>query len=153
MAPSPRKGGPDGKGFDHVFRGGYYDEVLRRGMTFDARLEGAELVAAATNSGAGHKAPADSRHRSFNIWVTVVTEGGIKVHDRTEIWEARMYYRNQFRDNTNLRPGETATARFAIPKGIRGKITAELVYCMNPVKKERRDGKIVRSVELDFDTR
>jgi hypothetical protein len=155
MAPVTRRaagGAPERKGFDHVFRGGYYEEVLKRGVTFAARIEAGALVADTTNSGTGHRAPADSRHRSFNVWVTVVTAGGVKVHDRTEIAEYRMYYRNQFRDNTNLRPGETATARFPLPQGIKGRIVAELVYCLNPVKKERREAKPVHRVELEFDT-
>jgi len=85
--------------------------------------------------------------------VTVTTDGGVKTHDRTEIWEGRMYYRNQFRDNTNLRPGETATGRFPLPRGVRGKVLVELVYCLNPVKKERREALPVDSLSFDFDTR
>ncbi len=145
-------GGGTRPGFDHVFRGGHYEEVLREGMEFRARVEGGEVLAETTAARVGHRAPADSRHRSFNVWVTVTTEGGVKVHDRAELAEYRMYYRSPPRENTNLRPGETALSRFPLPRGVKGTVRAELVYCMNPVKKERREAKVVHAVELPFDT-
>ena len=142
----------DGKRRDHTFRGGHYEEILKRAMTFQARIENGSVVAETTNTGAGHKAPADSRHRSFNVWVTVTTEGGVTVHDRTEIAEFRMYYRSPPRDNTNLRPGETGVGRLPLPKGVKGKVLVELVYCMNPIKKDKREAKKIESVALEFDT-
>ena len=63
-----------------------------------------------------------------------------------------MYYRSPPRDNTNLRPGETGTGRLPLPKGVRGKALVELVYCMNPIKKDKREAKKIDSVTLDFDT-
>lgn len=155
MPPVARQPGPDGAqrlGANHVFPGGHYEEVLRRGATLEARIEDGAVVAEVANSGTGHRIPSDSRHRSLNVWVTVTTEAGVKVQDRTEIWEGRMYYRSPPRENTNLRPGETATARLALPRGLRGKVLVELVYAMNLIKKERREAKMVHAVELDFDT-
>ncbi len=155
MAPAARGAGPDGKprtGFDHVFKGGHYEELLRRGLKLQARLEDGSVVAVVENSGTGHKAPADSRHRSFNVWVTITTESGVKVQDRAEIAEYRMYYRSPPRENTNLRPGETGTSKLPLPKGMKGKVLVELVYALNPVKKEQKEAKRVHSVELDFDT-
>jgi hypothetical protein len=63
-----------------------------------------------------------------------------------------MYYRSPPRENTNLRPGEIGISRLALPEGLKGKVLVELVYCMTPVKKERREGRVVQSVELPFDT-
>lgn len=155
MAPAARRAGPDGKerkGHDHVFKGGHYEEVLRRGIRLQARLEDGSVVAEVENSGTGHRAPADSRHRSFNVWVTITTESGVKVQDRAEIAEYRMYYRSPPRENTNLRPGEKGVSKLPLPKGLKGKVLVELVYAMNPVKKEQREAKKVHSVELEFDT-
>ncbi len=155
MGPAARKPGADGKeraGFDHVFKGGHYDEILRRGVRLAARLEDGAVVAEVENYGAGHRAPADSRHRSFNVWVTITTESGVKVQDRAEIAEFRMYYRSPPRENTNLRPAEKGTGRLPLPKGLKGKVLVELVYALNPVKKEQKDAKRVQTVEMDFDT-
>jgi len=155
MKPVARPPGADGKprtGVDHRSPGGHSIEVLRGGVTLDARVEGGAVVASVTNSGVGHRVPADSRHRSFNVWITVTTEGGAKVHDRVEVLEARMYYRTPPRENTNLRPGETATARLDLPAGIRGKVLVELVFALNPFKKERREVMDVHRKELSFDT-
>ena len=148
----PAAGGAAGKGFDHAMRGGHHEEVLRRGMQFRAREEKGEIVAETVVADVGHRAPADSRHRSFNVWITVTTEGGVKVHDRAEMAEYRMYYRSPPRENTNLRPGETAAARFPLPRGVRGTARVELVYCMNPVKKEKREAVTVHAVDIPFDT-
>jgi hypothetical protein len=150
-----RPAGKDGSprtGIDHVFRGGHHEAVLRRALTLDARLEGGAVVAEVVNVGAGHRAPSDSRHRSFNLWVTVTTEAGLVVRDRAEIWEGRMYYRTPPRDNTNLRPGEKATARLELPAGMKGKVLVELVYALNPPKKERREVFVLQSKEIPFDT-
>jgi hypothetical protein len=84
--------------------------------------------------------------------VTVTTEAGVKVQDRTEIAEYRMYYRSPPRENTNLRPGETGTSRLALPKGLKGKVLVELVYALNPVKKDQREAKRVATDEMEFDT-
>lgn len=157
MAPAARKPGPDGavrRGFDHVFRGGHYDEVLKAGLTLEAAVEGKSVVSKVASVGVGHKAPGDSRHRSFNVWVTITTESGVKVKDRYEAPEAeyRMYYRSPPRENTNLRPGEVGISKTDLPDGLKGKVLVELVYCMTPVKKERREGRVVHAVEVPFDT-
>jgi hypothetical protein len=155
MGPVDRPAGADGKarkGRDHVFKGGHYDDVLKKALTFDAKIEGGAVVAVVSNTGTGHRAPADSRHRSFNVLVTVTTAAGVKVQDRTEIAEYRMYYRAPPRENTNLRPGETSTSRLALPRGLKGKVLVELVYAMNPVKKDARDVRRVSAKEIDFDT-
>jgi hypothetical protein len=155
MKPVSRGAGPDGRerlGVDHRVPGGKSVEVLRGGSSLRARVEGRAVVAEVTNTGAGHRFPADSRHRSLNVWVTVTTAGGVKVHDRTEILECRMYYRSPPRENTNLRPGETAVARLDLPEGTKGKVLVELVYALNPLKKERKDALPVHAQELEFDT-
>jgi hypothetical protein len=155
MAPAARPPGPDGaerKGFNHVFHGGHYEEVLRRGMRLEAALEEGNVVARVLAADVGHRAPADSRHRSFNVWMTITTESGVKVRDRAETAEYRMYYRSPPRENTNLRPGETGISRLPLPKGLKGTVLVELVYCMNPVKKEAKEARRVHSVELPFDT-
>jgi hypothetical protein len=154
MAPVDRKRG-DGtvrKGVDHVIPGGHHEALLKQGVTLAARIEGGSLVAEATNSGTGHRAPADSRHRSFNVWATVRTAEGIVVQDRAEMAEYRMYYRSPPKENTNLRPGETQVSRLDLPRGMKGKVLVELVYAMNPLKKERHEAVRVHAVELDFDT-
>ena len=155
MKPVARPPGPDGKprtGVDHRAPGGHSIDVLRSGVTLGAKIEGRAVVASITNSGVGHRAPADSRHRSFNLWITATTEGGVKVHDRVEVLECRMYYRTPPRENTNLRPGETATARLDLPEGIKGTVVVELVFALNPFKKERREVMSVHRAELPFDT-
>jgi hypothetical protein len=155
MKPVARPPGADGKprtGVDHRSPGGHSVEMLRSGVTLDARIEGRTVVASITNSGVGHRAPADSRHRSFNVWITATTAGGVKVHDRVEVIECRMYYRTPPRENTNLRPGETATARLDLPEGIQGTVVVELVFALNPFKKERREVHAVHRLELPFDT-
>ncbi len=155
MKPSPRAPGPGGAartGADHVFRGGHYLEVLKGGMELKAAVEDGSVVARVTSTNVGHKAPADSRHRSFNVWITITTEAGVKVRDRAEAAEYRMYYRSPPRENTNLRPGETGVSRFPLPAGLKGKVLVELVYCMNLMKKERREARTVHTVELGFDT-
>jgi hypothetical protein len=126
--------------------------VLKKALTFDAKIEEGAVVARVANTGTGHRAPGDSRHRSFNVWVTVTTQAGVKIQDRTEIAEYRMYYRSPPRENTNLRPGETGTSRLPLPQGLKGKVLVELVYAMNPVKKEAHEARRVFSREMDFDT-
>ena len=143
---------PAREGRSHSFPGGHSVEMLRGGLSLAARIEGGEVVVETTSTGVGHRVPDDSRHRSLNVWVTVTTEGGIKFQDRTEIAEYRMYYRQDFRENTNLRPGETAVSRLYLPSGIRGTALVELVYCLNPILKEKKESLSVHRVELEFDT-
>jgi len=155
MKPVSRGAGPDGKerfGVDHRAPGGKYVDVLRSGVVLRARVEGRTVIAEVANTATGHKAPADSRHRSFNVWVTVTTEGGVKVQDRAEVLELRMYYRSPPRENTNLRPGETATGRLDLPAGTKGKVLVELVYALNPFKKALKEALPVQVEELPFDT-
>ncbi|MHC4821754.1 MAG: multiheme c-type cytochrome [Planctomycetota bacterium] len=145
--------GKTGKGKVHVFPGGHHLETLQKGVTFAASVKGDLIEAIATNSGTGHKAPADSRHRSFNVWVTVETEGGVRLHERTEIAEYRLYYRSPPRDSTNLRPGESQASTFRLPAATKGKAKVELVYALSPPKKKAREVLVVDSIELEFDTR
>ena len=56
------------------------------------------------------------------------------------------------RENTNLRPGETGVSKFPLPAGLKGKVLVDLVYCMNLMKKERREARTVHTVEVPFDT-
>jgi hypothetical protein len=155
MKPVSRGAGPDGRerfGVDHRSPGGKSVEVLRSGVALKARIEGRTVIAEVTNTATGHRAPADSRHRSFNVWISVTTAGGVRVHDRTEVLELRMYYRSPPRENTNLRPGETAAGRLDLPEGTKGKVVVDLVYALNPFKKELKEALPVHRQELEFDT-
>ncbi len=149
--PVERPGGRTGR--SHVFPGGHWPEVLRRGLALEARVEGARVSVNVTNGGTGHRAPGDSRHRSFNVWVTVTTEAGLRVFDRHSIAEYRMYPRVPPRPHTNLRPGETATSGLDLPSGVAGTVKVELGYSLSPVDRDARVYTVVHARELPFDTR
>jgi hypothetical protein len=138
------------KGRSHRFPGGHSPEMLRSGMSLAASVDGGKLEVSVTNSNTGHRAPSDSRHRSFNVWVTVTTDGGVRVHDRRHIAEYRLYYRTPQQDDTNLRPGETARSSLALPAGVKGTILVELGYSLSPPDKDARKYTVVHAQTLTF---
>ncbi len=135
----------------HRFEGGHSLEMLRKGVTLRAAVEGREVVMRVTNSGTGHKLPTDSRHRSFNLVLSVVDEDGARVVDLREIAEYRLYYRQQKIEPTQIPPDATRTHRFRLPaETAHGKVIVELYYCLKPPEKVLRTWRRVHRVELAF---
>ena len=101
-------GGPVRKGVaSHVFEGGHFLEKLEEAASLAATVENGELVIRVTNRGAGHNIPTDSRHKSFNVLVTLRDRAGNLLKSEEEVAEYRLYYRDQSFETTQLKPGET----------------------------------------------
>jgi hypothetical protein len=145
------EGGPVRKGVaTHYFEGGHFPRLLKEATTLEAEVEEGALVVRVTNSGAGHHIPTDSRHKSFNVLVTVRDEDGILLVDGEEIAEYRLYYRQDNKESTQIPALETREHRYELPEGRKGTVTVELVYCLKPPQKETGEWTPVHRVEREF---
>jgi nitrate/TMAO reductase-like tetraheme cytochrome c subunit len=151
------RGGKDRVRRRHLWPGGHSLDQLRKAVTFGAKREGDEILVSTTNSGAGHKIPADARHRSFNVMVWFYDASGNLVAGPEEMAEYRLYYRQDpTRTTTQIAPKETATARRALPKDLAsGKAVVRLYYCLEPgaaiiLRTEGRseEATMVREIEV-----
>jgi len=153
MPPVDRApGGGTRAGRSHASLGGHSADLVKRSVTVAARVEGPRVVVETTNTGTGHRVPADARHRSVNVWATLLNEEGQDRGPRTELAEYRMYYRTDPRPYTNLRPGETGRATFDLPEGMKGNVRVEVSYALSPDHKERGDVVVIHLAEVPFDT-
>jgi len=134
----------------HKFEGGHSLRMLKAAVTLSAEVEDAKLVVKVTNSGAGHKIPTDSRHKSFNLLVTVKDAEGDVLTLHEELAEYRLYYRQQNIDSTQILPGETREHEFVLPDDRKGTVIVDLVYCLKPPEKMSKEWTPVDSVELPF---
>ncbi len=134
----------------HLFPGGHFPDLLRSAVTLDAVANGTVLTIRVSNTGAGHKVPTDSRHKSFNVYVTLADEEGNVLLRREEVAEYRLYYREQKRDSTQLSPGETRTHTFGLPAGQVGVAQVELVYCLKPPQKDDGTFTVVHRLDVPF---
>lgn len=130
MEPAPRANGRTGR--SHVFPGAHDVEMHRRATKLEASLESGEIVARVTNVGAGHQIPTDARHRSYNVWVSMWDPRGNPVVVDQPIAEFRLYYRDQFRDTTQIAHGKTGVGRWRVPEGMKGRVQVKLTYALSP---------------------
>jgi hypothetical protein len=132
MEPAPRKGG--GTGRSHAFPGAHSQAMHRRAAKLEVAVEDGFVVARVTNVGAGHKIPTDARHRSYNLWISTWDARGNPqvVSQPVPDGEMRLYYRDQFKPSTQVAHGETRTARWRIPEGLKGRAVVRLTYALNP---------------------
>jgi nitrate/TMAO reductase-like tetraheme cytochrome c subunit len=101
----------------HRMPGGHSPEMLKRGMEFSAKREGARIVARVTNKGAGHRIPTDARHRSIDLRIAFFDAFGQPVpvpHPESGVLERevridriRLFYRQEQREPTQVDPAGT----------------------------------------------
>lgn len=146
MRPVARKAR---EGRSHVFPGGHDVNMLIEATKLEVSIEGGEVVAKLHNVGAGHKIPTDARHRSFNVWVSAFdAKGNPWVADQM-IGEARLYYRDQFKESTQVAAGKALVSRWAIPKDFRGRVVVRLTYALNPEELRLRRVTEVAKTEVE----
>ncbi len=122
-------GGPVKAVHSHAFPGGRSESQLRRAYTWDAKLDGNELVVTIENKGAGHNFPTELKQRAVESVVIVSDESG------HEIARSRMTFRDPYKRpygltlpvNTQIPSGESRTHR--VPIGVAsGTVRCELHY-------------------------
>lgn len=139
------------QGRSHVFPGAHDVEMHRTALDFEATLEDGELVTRTTNVGAGHHVPTDARHRSYNVWVTAWDDRGNPItQEDVEIAEYRLYYRQDFKESTQIAHMQTREARWPVPEGRKGRLRVRLVYALNPEQLAAKKVYMVHERELDF---
>ncbi|MHC4469359.1 MAG: multiheme c-type cytochrome [Planctomycetota bacterium] len=144
-------GGPVRNGVrTHLFEGGHFVETLKEAASLEAEVKDGELIVRVTNSGAGHNIPTDSRHKSYNVVVTVRDEDGNLLADQEEIAEYRLYYRTDNLESTQIPALATRVERYPLPDDRKGTVVVELVYCLKPPQKETREWTPVHRVERGF---
>ncbi len=135
--PEVARSGDDGahSGRSHRFPGAHSEEMHRKATTMAVRVADGKIHADVTNSGGAHHIPTDARHRSYNVWITLVDARG---NPWTPAWqqmgdgEYRLYYRDDFKESTQIANGQTRTATFDVPSGFKGTATVRLTYALNP---------------------
>jgi hypothetical protein len=144
-------GGPVRKGVStHLFEGAHWDWMLKKAATLGAEVKDGKLIVRVTNSGAAHKMPTDSRHRSFNLVVTTYDEAGDVLEEQKEIAEYRLYYRQDNIPTTQIEPFETRVETYELPERARGKVLVELVYCLKPPEKLSKEWRVVESLTVEL---
>jgi len=140
------------KGHSHRFPGAHEVFMHKRATTFAAEVKGDEFLAFTTNSGGAHHIPTDARHRSYNVWITLLDESGNVLLEETQMADAeyRLYYRNQFRPSTQIRHAETKVARWPVPAGMHGKARIRLTYALNPEILQAGEMNEVHVVEVTY---
>jgi len=122
-------GGPKKAVHSHAFPASRSESQLRRAYTYDANIDGNEVVVRISNTGAGHNFPTELKQRSV--------ESVVVVHDADgkEIARSRMTFRDPYKRpygltlpvNTQIPSGEFREHR--IPVGVaNGTVTCELHY-------------------------
>jgi len=139
VAPSVTGGPPKARRV-HRFPGAHSEEMLKRAMKFEARIEEGEVRARVVNRGAGHKIPTDARHRAIYLRIAFFDKFGQplrvttidpitrrEVTDREVSMDAiRLFYRQEQREPTQIDPKGTLgkdnwrDSSFPIPDGARG---------------------------------
>jgi hypothetical protein len=144
-------GGPVRQGVaTHRFDGGHNLEMMKEGLRLEGDVTGRVLTIRVTNSGAGHKIPTDSRHKSVNVLLTVRDSDGNLLVKQEEIAEYRLYYRDQKIEPTQLLPGETRNHDYELPADRGGTALIEVVYLLKPPEKISKDWTVVHTLEVPF---
>ncbi len=144
-------GGPVRKNVaTHRFEGGHELSMMQDGLRLEGDVSGRKLTMRVTNSGAGHKIPTDSRHKSVNLLLTVTDSDGNLLVKQEEIAEYRLYYHPQQIEPTQLLPGETRSHEYQLPADRRGTALIELVYLLKPPQKESKTWTLVHTLKVDF---
>jgi hypothetical protein len=104
-------------GRKHVYEGAHDLPTLEKAGRFTAERDGAELVLALANTGAGHNFPTEERHRAVDIVYRFVTAADAGTGEWTRVFRFRQPYRDEPGENTQLPAGEQRTFRVPIPDG------------------------------------
>ncbi len=113
----------------HEFPGGRSERHLRRAYSYDARIDGNEVVVQVTNKGAGHNFPTELKQRSVESVIVVRDEEG------KEVARSRMVFRDPYKRpyglelpvNTQIPAGQSRVHR--VPIGVvAGTVETELHY-------------------------
>jgi HEAT repeat protein len=113
----------------HQFPGSRSEEHLRRAYTYDARIDGSEVVVRIENRGAGHNFPTELKQRSVESLVIVRDAGG------AEVGRSRMVFRDPYKRpyglhlpiNTQIPSGQAVEHRVPLPVAS-GSVDAELHF-------------------------
>jgi len=118
---------PDGtikKGRGHVYAGAHDKSVLLQAGVFTAVRDGADLVLAIENVGAGHNFPTEERHRAVDLEYRFLGVDGPIAGDDTggakgwsRAWRCRQPYRDEPGENTQLPAGQKKEVRVKVPEG------------------------------------
>ncbi len=155
MEPAERESASGNRsGRSHTAPGSHKVSMHQQAAQLDLRVEDGELVARVSNVGAGHHIPTDSRHRSYNVFVTAWDGRGNLVSGKVDIQmqggEFRLYYRDDFKETTQIAHGTFREARWRLPAGVKGKARVRLTYALNPDLLRDRDVMLVHEKELEF---
>ncbi len=137
------------EGRSHAFPGAHSLEMHRRAAKLEVVVEEGYVVARVTNVGAAHHMPTDARHRSYNLFLSASDErGNTLVGDLPmEAGEFRLYYRDDFRESTQIAHQQTRESRWKIPEGLSGRAKVRLVYALNP--EELAAGRVFEVAEQE----
>jgi len=134
----------------HRFEGGHDLKMMKSGLSLAGDVKDGVLTIRVTNSGAGHKIPTDSRHKSVNVLLTVTDADGNLLVKQEEIAEYRLYYRDEKIEPTQLLPGETRPHEYKLPKDRSGIALIEVVYLLKPPQKISKEWTVVHTLEVPF---
>lgn len=101
-------------GRHHGYPGAHDEPMLKQAAEFAVRIEGKDLVAALTNSGAGHNFPTEERHRAVDIVYRFVDGSGLAGEWQLG-WRFRQPYRDEPGENTQLLAGATRNCGSPFP--------------------------------------
>lgn len=149
MEPADRDGRP---GRSHVFPGAHDVAMHRRAVTLNLEVADGAIRATVTNVGGAHHVPTDARHRSYNLWITLVDDRGNVVQDERQMvdGEMRLYYRQDFRPSTQIAHGKSHVGTWPLPEGISGRAVVRLVYALNPEELGAKKVTEVHQAEIRF---
>lgn len=113
----------------HVFPGSRSEKQLRRAYSYEASVDGNEVVVRVTNRGAGHNFPTELKQRSVESLVVV------RDRDGKEVSRSRMVFRDPYKRpyglqlpiNTQIPAGESRQHRVPL-KVANGTVDCELHY-------------------------
>jgi nitrate/TMAO reductase-like tetraheme cytochrome c subunit len=139
-------------GRSHAFPGGHSVEMLRKAVTLEVTVEAGVVVARVANVGAAHHVPTDARHRSFNLFVSAHDARGNPLVPEKQMdgGEFRLYYRDDFRESTQIASGKVGVGRWPVPEGLRGRAKVRLTYALNPDELAARKIATVHEAQVEF---
>lgn len=130
-----RKGDPN-QGRDHTMHGGHDIELVRSAVKFSARREGARVLAAVENVGAGHHFPTDERSRAADVFWRPLAAAGETPAAWRWVYRFRSPYRHEVDLVDTLLPAHEKRETAIEDAQAQGAIELALFYKLTPYWKD-----------------